>query len=104
MKPYLVIDTNIILLDATNILTLGKDYTIVLPETVLDEVEAKKSSQDPNLRYQVREFGRILTKEKTLPVEKHTSKDSKITIVPSILENNIRIETVSLDRYPQYTI
>ena len=40
MKPYLVLDTNIILLDATHIITLGKDYTIVLPETVLDEIES----------------------------------------------------------------
>ena len=37
MKGYLALDTNIILVDAKsiyNLTTLGKDYTIVLPETV----------------------------------------------------------------------
>ena len=103
MKPYLVIDTNIILLDANNILTLGKDYTLVLPETILDEVESKKSSIDPNLRYQVREFGRILTKEVTLPTQKvNVDENTSITIVPSTIESNIRIETVSCEQYPKF--
>jgi len=35
----LVIDSNIILLDAQNMLTLGKDRVIVLAETVIKEVD-----------------------------------------------------------------
>lgn len=103
MKPYLVIDTNIILLDATNILTLGKDYTIVLPETVLDEVESKKSADDPNLRFQVREFGRIFAREKDLPIQKIRVSEGVIaTVVPSIIDSEIRTETVSLSDYPEF--
>jgi len=105
MKPYLVLDTNIILLDATNLLTLGKDYTIVIPETVLDEIEAKKTGDNYNLRYQVREFGRITAREKDLPVEKiRIAGDDMMTIVPSIIDNDVRTETVSLDTYPDFKI
>ena len=39
MTNYLVLDTNIILLDANNLLTLGSTATIVLPEILLDEVQ-----------------------------------------------------------------
>ena len=103
MKPYLVLDTNIILLDATNILTLGKNYTIVLPETVLDEVESKKSSEDYNLRYQVREFGRIFAREEDLPVERiKIAGNIDAVIVPSIIDNEVRTETVSLNSYPDF--
>ena len=97
MLPYLVVDTNILLLDACNIFSLGKDYTLVLPETVLDEVDGKKTSTNPEIKYQVRELGRILTKAATLPI-RHTAK---LTIIPSELDG-IRIETVSRSEYPDY--
>lgn len=97
MKPYLVLDTNILLLDARNIYALGKDYTLVLPETVLDEVDAKKISKDPELRYQVREIGRILTKAIDLPI----IEQDPLVIVPSDLDG-IRIEVVSRTTYPPY--
>lgn len=102
MKPYLVLDTNILLLDAENLLTLGKDYTIVLPETVLDEIESKKSDENPNLRYQVREFGRITAREEDLPIEqKRIDEHYTMTIVPSLIDG-IRTETVSLNAYPEF--
>ena len=94
-NKFLVLDTNIILLDANNILTLGKDYTIVLPEMVLDELEAKKNSDDPNLRYQVREFGRIITKETNVTI----GRKGSMTIVRSILENGTILETASKEKY-----
>ena len=55
----LVLDSNIVLLDAKNILTLGKGAIIVLPEIVLKEVDNKKSGFG-ELAYQARQMGRIL--------------------------------------------
>ena len=44
---YLIIDTNIPLSDANNIIALGsKDVTVVIPETVLAELDAKKSGNE----------------------------------------------------------
>lgn len=58
---YKVLDTNILLLDANNAHTLGSEDTIiVLPETVLDEVDAKKSGVG-ELAFQARSLGRLLT-------------------------------------------
>ena len=45
---FYILDTNILLEDATNIFTLsdeGKNL-IILPETVLDEIDSKKSGYD----------------------------------------------------------
>lgn len=97
MKPYLVIDTNILLTDARNIYSLGQDYNLVLPETVLDEIDGKKISKDPEIRFQVRELGRILTKKTRLP---RVIVDN-LTIMPSDL-NGICIETVMRSSYPKY--
>lgn len=98
MKPYLVLDTNIILLDANNIITLGKDYTLVIPETVLEELDAKKYSSDPNLRYQVREFFRIFTRK----VRSEVIRKHNLIIIPSKLGDDIFIETVSKESYPKF--
>ena len=84
MKPYLVLDTNILLLDANNLTTLGKDYIIVLPETTLDEIDAKKSSTDPEIRYQVRAFGRLMqSKTRTAII----NKDNFIFITGYVLQD-----------------
>ena len=47
-----VLDTNILLEDATNIFKLSDDCKnlIVLPETVLDEIDTKKSGQRRSVR------------------------------------------------------
>ena len=67
---YKVLDTNILLLDANNVHTLcGKDTIIVLPETVLDEVDAKKSGFG-ELAYQARSLGRLLTAGKIVAKRK----------------------------------
>ena len=42
-KPRLCLDTNIILLDATNVLVLSRKYDVCIPETVIDELDNKKS-------------------------------------------------------------
>lgn len=61
MTNYLVLDTNILLLDANNLINLGdEDTQIILPSTVLDEVDSKKSGFT-EIAFQAREIGRLLT-------------------------------------------
>lgn len=62
--PYLVVDTNVILLDANNLVTLARSYpshTICLPETVVEELDAKKTVLG-DIGYQARSFGRMMAK------------------------------------------
>lgn len=56
-----VLDTNIVLNDVNNIELLSQrgDNLIVLPEVVLDELDAKKSGFD-EINFQARSFGRLL--------------------------------------------
>jgi PhoH-like ATPase len=58
---YYVLDTNILLEDAKNIFKLSDESKnlIILPETVLDEIDSKKGGFD-EINFQAREFARIL--------------------------------------------
>lgn len=60
-EKVFVLDTNIILNDANNIELLSQrgDNLIVLPEVVLDELDAKKIGFD-EINFQARSFGRLL--------------------------------------------
>ncbi|QOG13265.1 DUF2075 domain-containing protein [Arcobacter sp. FWKO B] len=60
-EKYFVLDTNIILSDAKNILKISqnKSNLIILPETVLDEIDSKKSGFE-EINFQAREFARLL--------------------------------------------
>jgi len=84
---YYVIDTNIILQDATNLFKLSDNSTnlIIIPETVLDEIDSKKSGFD-EINFQAREFARVLetgiTKDK-----KHIDNYTLITIVIEGVKN-----------------
>lgn len=92
----LVLDSNIVLLDATNILTLGKDAIVVLPEIVLKEVDNKKTGFN-ELAYQARQMGRILA---TFDVEHTSNHPSGLTITTlHNAANKVTVEVVSLDRY-----
>jgi len=68
----IVLDTNVILLDANNLLAVADMYKdldpiICIPETVVEELDSKKSALG-EVGYQAREFGRIMAKaEKTTP-------------------------------------
>ena len=64
---YYVLDTNILLEDAKNIYKISDENKnlIILPETVLDEIDSKKSGFD-EINYQAREFARILENAKVL--------------------------------------
>lgn len=94
---YLVLDTNILLLDANNLLTLGQTHTIVLPEIVLDEADSKKSGVS-EIAYQARELGRILTK-----AEKISTTTENNLIISNLKYDNVNIEVVSLKKYPDYS-
>ena len=61
----LILDTNILLLDAHNLLTLGVGRDIVLSEIVLSEIDSKKSIIG-DLGFNAREFGRLLNKAEVL--------------------------------------
>jgi len=80
MKTYIV-DTSVILDDAHNIFALSQDGSnaVVIPETVLDEIDAKKSGFD-DINFQAREFNRIM--DEAVIVKDETANDgSKLRIV-----------------------
>ena len=91
----LVLDSNIVLLDANNILTLGKDAVIVLPEIVLKEVDNKKSGFN-ELAYQARQMGRILA---TFEVVGTARIDGAIMTTLLNMSEKVTVEVVSLERY-----
>jgi PhoH-like ATPase len=94
---YKVIDTNIILLDAHNLTSLASDgSTIVLPETVLDEIDSKKSGLN-ELAFQAREFGRLLSK--ATKVRTDLINDLNVTV---LIHNDIEIHVVSSTTYPDF--
>ena len=64
---YLCIDTNIPLLDANHIIALGqdKDTVVCIAETVIDELDSKKSGLN-ELAFQAREFGRLIASAEQL--------------------------------------
>jgi len=66
-KKIYVLDTNIILNEASNLELLSQngENLIVLPETVLDEIDSKKSGHD-EINFQARQFQRQLQDAKIL--------------------------------------
>ncbi len=69
---YYLLDTNILLADATKLFSLSEDgkNLIILPETVLDEIDSKKSGFD-EINFQAREFARILEDAQVLRTPHH---------------------------------
>lgn len=95
---YLVLDTNILLLDAHNLTNLGDEGTIiVLPEIVLDEIDSKKSGLN-ELAFQAREFGRLLSRAQILHIE---VKDGITTTYLQL--DNVLINVISISKYPDYS-
>ena len=80
MKTY-VVDTSVILDDAYNIFALSQDGSnqVVIPETVLDEIDAKKSGFD-EINFQAREFNRIMD-EAVVIEEQDDSWSQKLRVV-----------------------
>lgn len=97
MPNLLALDTNIILLDANNLLLLASpDTHILLPETVLDETDSKKSGHS-ELAFQARQAGRILSQCT------QTSSTVHAPLTITILEHpsGAVFHVVSSSQYPQ---
>ena len=95
---YLVLDTNIPLMDVNNVVELGSqaDTVLVFPETVLDELDAKKSGLN-ELAYQSRAFARMISKcDYPIKVQQDGMTISQFKY------NNIHLWVVALDKYPAY--
>ena len=92
---YIVIDTNVPLTDANTILTLGSepDVTVVIPETVLAELDAKKSGFE-EVNWQARASARILASGKIESIEK---RDYGTRTELSI--NDQKVLVIALDKY-----
>jgi len=95
---YYVIDTNIILQDAANLFKLSDNCTnlIIIPETVLDELDSKKSGFE-EINFQAREFARIL---ETSTIKQKQEIDSYTLITTEIQgEQNAQVQIISKEIY-----
>ena len=97
-EKYYLLDTNILLEDATNIFRLSDESKnlIILTETVLDEIDTKKSGFE-EINFQAREFARILENSKIVSSSKFN--DKKIIRLNILNEYNTVVDIVSKDEY-----
>ncbi len=99
MNPFdkvYVLDSNIILDNAYNLELLseqGKNL-IVLPETVLDELDSKKSLINTEIGFQARQFARLLQDAVIDNQIKHTS----FSIIETSI-SSVKIHIISKDKY-----
>ncbi len=95
-EKYYVLDTNIFLQDANNIFKLSQEAKnlIIIPETVLDEIDSKKSGFE-EINFQAREFARILEESKIL----YSKKEDEYKIIRLELDNDTIIDIISKDEY-----
>lgn len=98
-EKYYLLDTNILLQDATKLFTLASEgqNLIILPETVLDEIDTKKSGFD-EINFQARAFARMLEEAKVLK----TKTIAEIRIVSLLLEKehyHVSIDILSKETY-----
>lgn len=110
MSTHIVLDTNILLLDAFNVINIAKSITpspiVVLPETVLDELDSKKSGFS-EIAYQARQFARLLDKAERVVVTdtEHgysVSTTALITTTELLLEG-VTIWICAMQAYPNMT-
>ncbi|MFY9106965.1 PhoH family protein [Aliarcobacter cryaerophilus] len=97
-EKYYLLDTNILLEDARNIFKIsdGAKNLIILSETVLDELDSKKSGYD-EINFQAREFARILENSEVLSSNKH--EDFKIIRLKLINQDETIVDIISKDEY-----
>ena len=95
------LDTNIILNDASNLFNISQDgrNLIVLPETVLDELDNKKEGFD-EINFQAREFARILsgaeiTDQRSIPVVGKTS----VFYITRMKIDHVFVDIIGLNNY-----
>jgi len=96
-RKIYVIDTNIILQNINNLLNLSDDGTniVVIPETVLLELEDKKKLFN-ELGYHSRSFARYLAKAKILKIDH--KKSAKIVKLLN-QDDNVELHIISKDSY-----
>ena len=97
-EKYYLLDTNILLEDARNIFKLSDSTKnlIILSETVLDEIDSKKSGYD-EINFQAREFARILENSEVLSSNKY--EDFKIIRLKLINQDETILDIISKDEY-----
>ncbi|MEA1914933.1 MAG: PhoH family protein [Campylobacterota bacterium] len=97
-EKYFVIDTNIILEDASNIFKLSANKTnlIILPEVVLDEIDSKKGGFE-EINFQAREFARLL--ENANIADKTIIEDIKIITLSIEGSQTAQIDIISKENY-----
>ena len=93
------LDTNIILDDARNFMIMSDEghNLIVLPETVLDEIDSKKSGFD-EINFQAREFGRLLYDAEIVDKTTIEINGQTITVIETTVEDTI-IHIISKEKY-----
>ena len=97
-EKYYLLDTNILLEDATNIFRLSDESKnlIIITETVLDEIDVKKSGYE-EINFQAREFARLLENSKIISSKKYN--DKKIIRLNILNEFNTVVDIISKDEY-----
>jgi len=88
----IVLDSNILLEDASTLQTYELEDILIIPEIVLDEVDSKKTG-DSELAFQARSVGRILAKGKIVSSERTS------THVITTVDIGRTIEIVSKHHY-----
>jgi len=96
---FMVLDTNILLLDANNLITLGSSGdTVVLSDVVLGEIDGKKSGF-AEINYQARQVGRLLAGAKLGKIEKTDVWTTTELFIANGAMNSVRVLVVSLAEY-----
>ena len=96
-EKVFVLDTNILLESASNIFKISENgkNLIVLPETVIDEMDTKKSGFD-EINFQAREFGRTLSEATVIATRKNSELNETIT---ELKIDNTRVDIISFKDY-----
>lgn len=99
-----VLDTNIILNDASDIFTISQQGSnlVVLPETVIDELDAKKTGFE-EINFQARAFGRMLAEAEVIKTFK-IGKSKDVTIMRIKIQDETIIDIVSFKNYDLHDV
>lgn len=99
-NDIIAFDTNILLLEASNLVKIPIQLgykQVLIPETVLDEIDSKKSGTS-EIAYQARSVARILASaERISSTKTETATDTVLRY------DNIDIHIYSMNNYPQFS-
>ncbi len=95
IEHYVVLDTNIVLLDHSNLISIGKKATIVLPETVLAEIDSFKTNMG-ELGFQARAFSRMLSNASSSEI----ASNHRCTWEERLVQG-VKVHLVSMKEYPK---